>query len=247
MKKLYEKNQLAFALVWIGIYCALQSAAYSLDDLIGVRNAAGAVLCAVQAAALLAFLKKNGLFEAYGLCRPRPPARRFLYYIPLAALATCNLWNGAAAALPPADAACHIALMLCVGFVEELIFRGFLYRAIARENERAAVAVSSLTFGLGHLLNLVNGSGMDLAANLFQVASAMAFGFLFVVLFSRGGSLLPCIAAHAVINITSAFANEAAMTPQHRAVSGLATLALAVAYALALTKTLPPPSAEKNR
>ena len=27
MKKLYEKNELTFALVWIGVYCVLQSLA----------------------------------------------------------------------------------------------------------------------------------------------------------------------------------------------------------------------------
>ena len=33
--------------------------------------------------------------------------------------------------------------------------------------------------GLGHLLNLVNGSGAGLAENLFQVTGAIAIGFCF--------------------------------------------------------------------
>ena len=91
------------------------------------------------------------------------------------------------------------------GFVEEVIFRGLLFRALARDSVNMAIAVSSITFGLGHLLNLVNGSGAGLAENLFQVTGAIAIGFLFVILFHRGGSLWPCVIAHAAINIASAF------------------------------------------
>ena len=64
---------------------------------------------------------------------------------------------------------CHIILMLCVGFIEEVIFRGFLFKAIAKDNVKTAIIISSVTFGVGHLVNLVNGSGMELVANLFQI------------------------------------------------------------------------------
>lgn len=106
--------------------------------------------------------------------------------------------------------------MLCVGFVEEVIFRGFLFRAIAKDNVKTAIVISSVTFGLGHLINLVNGSGMDLTENLFQIIGAIALGFLFVILSYRGGSLLPCIITHSTINITSVFANETGLTVEKR-------------------------------
>lgn len=124
--------------------------------------------------------------------------------------------------------------MLCVGFVEEVIFRGILFKVIAKDNVKKAVVISSVTFGLGNLLNLVNGSDMGLMENLFQVTGAVVIGFLFVILFYRSGNLLPGIIAHAVINITSAFANETGLTIEKRVIT--------TAYALILTKTLP-----KNR
>lgn len=43
MKKLYEKNELTFALVWIGVYCVLQSLANPLNEIIGIENAVSAV------------------------------------------------------------------------------------------------------------------------------------------------------------------------------------------------------------
>lgn len=94
MKKLYEKNELTFALVWIGIYCVLQSLANPLNERIGIRYSASAVFCILQAVLLFCFLKKNKLLIKYGLCKSSVPAHRFLYYAPLIILATRNFWNG---------------------------------------------------------------------------------------------------------------------------------------------------------
>lgn len=120
MKKLYEKSELSFALVWIGIYCVLQSLANPINELIGVEYSASAALCALQAVAIFIFVRKNSLMERYGLRRTTIPARRFLYYIPLLLLAGRNFWNGAAINLSPAGMVCHAVCMLSVGFVEEM-------------------------------------------------------------------------------------------------------------------------------
>ena len=64
--------------------------------------------------------------------------------------------------------------MLCVGFLEEVIFRGLLFQAIAKDNIKSAVIISSVTFGIGHIINLFNGSGMDLVNNLCQIVFAFA-------------------------------------------------------------------------
>ncbi len=239
MKKLYEKNELTFALIWIGIYCLLQSLANPLNELIGIQFSASAVLCALQAAVILVFLKKNGLFEKYGLCKASFGASRFLFYIPLLLLMTRNLWNGVANNMPLVDTLCYLTGMLCVGFVEELIFRGFLFKAMEKSSVRSAVIVSSITFGLGHFLNLINGSGAELWDNVMQVTGAIAIGFLFVTVFHRGGSLIPCIAVHSVINMTSAFAREDGLTAEKELIFQLVMLVIAVAYTLILTKTLP--------
>lgn len=239
MKKLYEKSKLGFALTWIGIYCLLQSLAYPLNRLIGVKYSASAALCLLQGAVIFRFIQKNGLMERYGLCGTPFPASRFLYYLPLVLLASRNFWNGAAVNLSAGETACYILCMLGVGFVEEAIFRGFLFRALARDNVKTAVVISSVTFGLGHLLNLVNGSGASLLENIFQVTGAIAIGFLFVVLFNRGGSLVPCVVTHAAINISSAFANEAGLTVEKRLVFHAALFAVTIAYAAVLIRLLP--------
>lgn len=241
MKKLYQKSELAFALACIAVYCILQSLANPLNKLLGIEYAASAILCLLQAGVLLGFLRRQGLLARYGLCKSPVPARRFLFYLPLILLATRNLWNGAAVNLSPAGTACYIACMLGVGFVEEVIFRGLLFRAMERDNVKTAILVSSVTFGLGHLLNLVNGSGAALGETLFQVTGAIAIGFLFVLIFHRGKSLLPCIVTHAAINITSAFANETGLTTERRLLFHLLLFLIIAAYAALLAKTLPKP------
>lgn len=239
MKKLYEKNELTFAIVWIVIYCVLQSLANSLNETIGIEYSASAVLCILQTIILFTFIKKNRLLERYGLCKSPIPARSFLYYVPLVIFATGNLWNGVAVNYSWMGSVCRIACMLCVGFIEEMIFRGLLFEAIAKENVKRAIIISSVTFGIGHIINLVNGSGMNLADNLCQVIFAIAVGFLFVTIYYRGGSLLPCIIAHSVNNSLGTFSNEAGFTQEKQMVHTLIMIAVVVIYTFILTKTLP--------
>lgn len=129
--------------------------------------------------------------------------------------------------------------MLCVGFPEEVIFRGLLFKAIARGNIRSAVIISSVTFGIGHIINLFNGSGMDLVGNLCQIAFAVAAGFLPVMIFYRGGSLLPCIIVHSAINTIGTFANDKTVTAEMHIIHLAILIAITVAYTLVLIKTLP--------
>ena len=239
MKKLYEKNELTFAIVWIVVYCVLQSLANPLNKVIGVAYAASAAFCVLQTVVLFAFIRKNNLQKRYGLCKSSVPAWRFLYYAPLVILASCNLWNGVALNYTPMETVCRIVCMLCVGFLEEVIFRGFLFKAIAKENIKSAVIISSMTFGIGHIINLFNGSGMDLVDNLCQIVFAIAVGFLLVTIFYRGGSLLPCIFVHSSINTLSTFANDTNLTAEMHLLHLATLIVITVAYTLILTRTLP--------
>ncbi len=239
MKKLYEKNEQAFAIVWIVVYCVLQSFANPVNKKIGIEYSASAVFCILQTMILFNFIRKNHLQKRYGLCKSSVPACRFLYYVPLFILATGNLWNGAAVNYSLTETVCRIVCMLCVGFLEEVIFRGFLFVSIAKDNVKSAIIISSVTFGIGHLINLFNGSGMDLVSNLCQICFAIAVGFLFVTIFYRGGSLFPCIIVHATINTLSTFANKTDITVEKHLIYIFVMIFITVAYNFILTRTLP--------
>ena len=246
MKKLYDKSELTFAIVWIAVYCVLQSVANPLNRMVGIDYSVSAVFCVLQTLVLLTFVLKNNLLKRYGLCKTSVPARRFLYYVPLIVLASGNLWNGVALRYSLVETVCRILCMLCVGFLEELIFRGLLFEAMARNNVRSAVIVSSVTFGIGHIINLFNGSGMDLVNNLCQIVFAVAVGFLLVTIFYRGGSLLPCIIVHSAINTLGTFANDAQLTAQMQLVHLAVLIVITVVYTFILAKTLPEKTAESG-
>ena len=120
-----------------------------------------------------------------------------------------------------------------------MIFRGLLFKAIAKDNIKSAIVISSVTFGVGHIINLFNGSGMNLLSNLCQIVFAIAVGFLLVTIFYRGGSLLPCILVHSAINTLSTFANYTSLTTKMQLLHLAVLIAVTVAYTLILTRTLP--------
>lgn len=96
-----------------------------------------------------------------------------------------------------------------------------------------AVVVSSVTFSLGHISNLINGSGMGVAENLVQIFFAVLIGFLYVIIFWRGESLWPCVISRGVFNSLSAISAEGGGMIQ----LGILCV-LTVAYAVVPLKTL---------
>jgi membrane protease YdiL (CAAX protease family) len=234
LKKLYEKSELWFAMAWIIAYVVLASTGDNISADLGIDKIVTLPILIAMSAILYFFVRKNGLIEKYGLCKSKLPAAKMLYYIPLLVLLTANLWYGGAMNQSPLETVLFILSMFCVGFLEEVIFRGLLFQAMAKDGVKSAIIVSSLTFGIGHVVNLINGSGADLLPNLLQVMYAVAIGFAFVMIYCRTGSLIPCIIVHSVFNGLSAFANEAVMTPQRQILSGVLLAVIAGGYALYL-------------
>ena len=234
LKKLYEKSEIWFALAWIIGYVVLASTGDNISADLGIDKVVTLPILIAMSGVLYFFVSKNGLTEKYGLCRPQLPAAKMLYYIPLLILLTANLWYGVALNQSPLETVLYILAMFCVGFLEELIFRGLLFQAMAKDGVKTAIIVSSVTFGIGHIVNLVNGAGAELLPNLLQVMYAVAIGFAFVMIYFRTRSLMPCIIVHSIFNGLSAFANEAVMTPWRQIISGVLLAVIAGGYALYL-------------
>ena len=123
-----------------------------------------------------------------------------------------------------------------VGFLEEIIFRGLLFHAMRKDGVRSAILVSSLTFGMGHIINLFNGSGTELLPNLLQVLYATAAGFMFVMIYYRTERLLVCIAAHGVFNALSVCVNQEAVTDTMHIISCVFLIVVCGGYGAYLAK-----------
>lgn len=206
MTNLYKKNEILFAVLLIiayimgsSIFDGFSTKLYTL------------IFQVLLSLVLFGWLYKQRLLEEYGLCKSRISSKKLLYYMPLIVIVSCNLWFGLKMQYTIAESVYYVLSMLCVGFLEEMIFRGFLFKAMSKDNLKMAIIVSSVTFGVGHLINLFNGSGAEVLASVCQVGYAMAFGYLAVMLFYKSKSLLACILAHGVMNALSIFANVTVM------------------------------------
>ena len=213
MKKLYEKNEVGFALVWIGLYVVIMNIALQFcggfDDLAAktVPQMLVPVICIVAIAlAATLWIVHNGLSEKYGLCGFKGSPRSFLWFLPLAVMSCTNLKNGVAFSAPVSISVLMAVNLAVGGYVEELIFRGFLFKAMSKDDLRTAIIVSAVTFGVGHIVNLANTA--DIIGVVLQICYAIAVGFLYTVIIWKGGSLWPCIASHIFVNGSSVFALE---------------------------------------
>lgn len=206
MKRLYEKKEDWFAILWIVIYVLSCSVADNISEAFGLSKWVTFPVLVVMSIYLYFFVKKNHLEEKYGFCRSRRSLKDAWYYIPLFAVVITKLFVGISVKDP--GTSLRLALsMLCVGFLEELIFRGFLFKAMAKDGMKSAVIVSALTFGAGHIVNAINGSGQSLAHTMIQIVFAIAFGFCMVLLFLYTGTLWPCVLVHGFYNACSAIVN----------------------------------------
>ena len=236
MKRLYEKSEIWFAVAWIIIYCMVMSVGDTLSVSVGIEKVVTFPIAVVLSMVLYLFLKKNGLLEDYGLCKAKIPASKMLFYIPVLVMLTANLWYGISISISPVEAIFYVLTMLCVGFLEEVIFRGLLFNAMRKDGVKSAIIISSLTFGIGHIVNLFNGSQTALLPNLLQVVYATAAGFMFVMIYYKTESLIVCIVSHGVFNALSIFVNEAAVTDTMQILSCVFLIVVCGGYAVYLTR-----------
>ncbi len=204
MKKLYEKNELLFAILWIVAYVVI---AGTVRGNFGDESVIMTAVLAVFAVGIFAFVKLSHLEERYGLCKWKGKAADYWLFIPPLILMTGNLWRGIGMEYSGAAQIFAVVSMLLTGFIEEMIFRGFLFRFLLKKDPApVAITISAVTFGIGHIVNLF--TGQTSLETVIQVFYAIAWGFIFTVVFYKSGSLLICIIAHSLNNAFSKFNAE---------------------------------------
>lgn len=199
MKKIFEKNELFFCILLIIVYVVSNS--YGMQNF-GVTDYRVTLINAIFSLILIFLIILLKRTKYYGLCRVNNP-KKFLYFIPLYLIATVNIWPGISINNSNLEIIFYILTMINVGFIEEIIFRGFLFKAIEKDNVNKAIIISAVTFGIGHIINLINGA--DFIPTLIQIIYAIALGFLFVIIFYKSKSLIPSILTHSLINSLSIF------------------------------------------
>ena len=237
MRKFYETKPVLFAILWIVVYVVLIAPLRgrfgdgSLQMLLG--------LVAISAA-LLAAIRLLGIQKELGMTRWLQNGRALLWLLPMWVLSTGNLWGGVSLRYDAITSVMAVLSFLLVGVAEEIIFRGFLFNGMRKTGRlTVAIVVSAITFGMGHIVNLLTGHAT--AETLVQMIFAVAWGFLFTFAYLKGGSLLPCIAIHGLIDAFSVFARDNAAADWAYII---ATVVIAVIYCLYLKKQ-PTPEPEQ--
>ena len=94
LKKLYDKDQLAFTITWIVAYVILMSLGDNISNSIGIEKIVTVFIGLLLSLTLFLFFKRNNLLKTYGLCKPDVHPKKFLYYIPCIIFGTINIWFG---------------------------------------------------------------------------------------------------------------------------------------------------------
>ena len=183
LKKIFEKHETLFCILLIAAYVVENS--YCLQNF-GILDYRTTIVNTIFSAFLIVLMIILRRTKYYGLTKVENP-KKYLYFIPLIIIISINLWNG----------------INIKNTKEEIIFRGFLFKMMEKDNVKSAIIVSSITFGIGHIVNLLNGA--DLIPTLIQICYAISLGYLFVIIFYKSKSLIPCIITHQLINSLSIF------------------------------------------
>lgn len=144
--------------------------------------------------------------------KSKPFLKPFLIVLPALAISIYNFpfiayFSGNAVVTEPLETVYMFALeCLSVGFFEEVLFRGFLLVILLQvlpKTKRGiigAIVLSSMIFGLIHLLNLF--SGANFFNTIMQVGYSFLTGALWSVVFLKTKNIWIGVVFHAVYNFS---------------------------------------------
>ena len=153
---------------------------------------------------IMAEIERKNLVS-YGICKGTYEGS-LRYIIPLGALALMIVpyFFGIPMVSPVLPAVIDV---IFIGIMEELIFRGLIFRASeVLINEHLAVIISSILFGLIHLVNLSGEHAVSFV--LLQVVFNAVIGLGFAALRAKTKSILAGIVIHILLDMNGLFAAE---------------------------------------
>lgn len=130
MKKSLEKHELKITIFMIVIYLVLNS--ICINNL-GDKHFITTICNILLSLGIIIFIIKNNLISYYKLDK-FPKLKPFLYFIPLLLIMSVNLWTGININNSIPEILFYMISMICVGFLEEIIFRGFLFQTMSKDN-----------------------------------------------------------------------------------------------------------------
>lgn len=230
MNKLQENKPIWHAMIWILTYIVIVNIGDNMPEILGIDNLATVFLLIAFSLLLLLYLKKNNWFAFYGFNKiKKSDLYKTLFYIPLIITIFTHYFRGINVELGYSGFSIGIILMICVGFIEELIFRGFLYQGILKESGiTRAVIISGATFGIGHVVNLLRGYSM--ADQINQIVIGIFIGIVLALIVAYTNNIIPCVLYHILFNISGTITNSNLEMETHMVIITVIICALYSAY-----------------
>lgn len=222
-----KNKELFYTIIYIIFYVISNSIVLNNYGQISIQSLLVNTVITVTLVSTIISTKKT---KYYGLIKVNKP-KKYLYFIPLILLVLINFIGGIKIVNTSKEIVLFMLTMLEVGFIEEILFRGFLFKTIEKDDQKTAIIITSLTFGIGHIVNLLNGA--DFIPTLIQIIYSVSVGYLFVKILIKTKSLWPCIITHSLLNALSIFSNQ---TTTIFYISSILMLMISISYSFYLNK-----------
>lgn len=233
MRELQSNKPIIHALIWIFIYILFAMIGSNLSMLIGLSTLEFIVLL-ILSIVLLLYIFKNKWLSYYGINKIKQlNVKRCLYYSPLLIIVGVNINSGLNTSLKFTEVITIMGIMLCVGFLEEIIFRGLLYKAIREKSSaKLAILISAITFGIGHIINLFN--GYMVSQQIIQIIIAISIGMLLSIIFEYTNNIIPGVIFHFMFNTAASISNITSF--EQRKVELVAIIIISFIYGIYIVK-----------
>ena len=201
------KTVIAMLVVLIVFF--IQGAVAVVGQARGLASAAtrGAILWGSVLLTILFFFVKNKEIASLGFRKMAPgAAKKLLFFVPILAVALSNLIAGIDLSEGAKTVFANLFFTLAIGMIEEVYFRGIICNMWLKKSVVKAVIISSVLFGLAHLLNVIGGASPVMT--LLQICFAFVYGLVFAVILHLGGSIIPCVLLHALHDFCSFISAE---------------------------------------
>lgn len=202
MLKLYKSKFAKHSLFWLLMYLLINTVTGNIASSISIEPyIAGAVPNLLLAVICLLYLKRTQTANEIGLfTKTAEKSTTMLFYIPVLILPFLSLFYGINKELSLTEILLLLAMYTGVGFMEEVIFRGLMFKELSQKwNRYVVVAFISFTFAIGHIVSIVAIS-QSAGDTMLQIINAFVVGFMFMAVILASGNLKICIITHILYN-----------------------------------------------
>lgn len=195
-KRFSEKYPVIAAILWMIMYLIPFSVAMAITTILDLNNLLLPTLVNIVFSIIATiYLKKRYLsFKTIGISKP-VNIKNTIYFIPIILIATVPIIFGGKFSVTSYEAINYLVLTLSVGYFEEILGRGVLYRIVESvKGKCCAVLVSSIIFGVAHMANALGGK--DIIDIILQIGFAFLIGILLAELMIITKSIIPGMIYH---------------------------------------------------